>query len=409
MARNRTTGIDLARLALAAGVLSLAGLAQGQTRYDFILVDSFNPGFGESYLWDINERNQAVGVATKFNTIGYPPIVWSESAGKEIITPGWPRAISDTGWVAGVSYVQNLVTGQVFTPPLLSGTYPILNFGGVNNAGVAVGMIQTCNCSNSGGVQQVPLIWDEVNGSRTINVPNAKGLKRVNNSNTAIGWLYGNASSEGFVVDLSTEQYTVLGDIFPAIGVGPTRANDINDAGQIVGTRNGNYPVYSYGYLYRPDSGFELLPFPGSGYQLAMTPFGINNLGVIVGEIYINGSSRAFVYTPADGTRDLNDPTLVDGLPNGYVMMTAQKINDNGWIVGYGYGGGGGIYSAYVLRPRGSGCAADFNNDGFVNGDDYDTFAVLFDAGDTGADFNHDGFVNGNDYDAFAEAFDAGC
>ena len=25
------------------------------------------------------------------------------------------------------------------------------------------------------------------------------------------------------------------------------------------------------------------------------------------------------------------------------------------------------------------------------------------------ADFNHDGFVNGDDYDAFAEHFDAGC
>jgi len=89
--------------------------------------------------------------------------------------------------------------------------------------------------------------------------------------------------------------------------------------------------------------------------------------------------------------------------------MTAQKVNDNGWIVGYGYGGGGGIYSAYVLKPRGSGCIADFNHDGFVNGDDYDAFAEAFDVGDLGADFNGDGFVNGNDYDAFADAFDAGC
>ncbi|MFO0836087.1 MAG: PA14 domain-containing protein [Phycisphaerales bacterium] len=54
-------------------------------------------------------------------------------------------------------------------------------------------------------------------------------------------------------------------------------------------------------------------------------------------------------------------------------------------------------------------CMSDFNNDGFVNGDDYDLFAEVFDNADSAADVNDDGFVNGDDYDAFAEAFDAGC
>lgn len=54
-------------------------------------------------------------------------------------------------------------------------------------------------------------------------------------------------------------------------------------------------------------------------------------------------------------------------------------------------------------------CFGDFNCDGFVNGDDYDSFASLFESGDLGADFNHDGFVNGDDYDAFASRFEVGC
>jgi len=54
-------------------------------------------------------------------------------------------------------------------------------------------------------------------------------------------------------------------------------------------------------------------------------------------------------------------------------------------------------------------CPADFNNDGYVNGNDYDDFAELFDAGDPQGDFNHDGYVNGNDYDDFASHFEAGC
>ncbi|MFO0833918.1 MAG: GC-type dockerin domain-anchored protein [Phycisphaerales bacterium] len=54
-------------------------------------------------------------------------------------------------------------------------------------------------------------------------------------------------------------------------------------------------------------------------------------------------------------------------------------------------------------------CGADVNHDGFVNGDDYDSFAEGFETGDPSADFNRDGFVNGDDYDAFAEHFEVGC
>ena len=54
-------------------------------------------------------------------------------------------------------------------------------------------------------------------------------------------------------------------------------------------------------------------------------------------------------------------------------------------------------------------CLGDFNNDGYVNGNDYDAFAGVFEIGDVAADVNADGYVNGNDYDAFAEAFEGGC
>ncbi|MCC6971721.1 MAG: DNRLRE domain-containing protein [Phycisphaerales bacterium] len=56
-----------------------------------------------------------------------------------------------------------------------------------------------------------------------------------------------------------------------------------------------------------------------------------------------------------------------------------------------------------------AGCAADLNHDSFVNGDDYDFFASMFEAGNPASDLNHDGFVNGDDYDLFASAFENGC
>jgi len=55
------------------------------------------------------------------------------------------------------------------------------------------------------------------------------------------------------------------------------------------------------------------------------------------------------------------------------------------------------------------GCPSDFNGDGFVSGEDFDSFVLAFEAGDGAADFDSNVFVNGDDYDAFVIAFEAGC
>lgn len=54
-------------------------------------------------------------------------------------------------------------------------------------------------------------------------------------------------------------------------------------------------------------------------------------------------------------------------------------------------------------------CPSDFNQDGFVNGDDFDGYVDAFTEGALSADFNGDGFVNGDDFDAFIDAFTSGC
>ncbi len=100
------------------------------------------------------------------------------------------------------------------------------------------------------------------------------------------------------------------------------------------------------------------------------------------------------------------DPTGATGLaldPGGPLAGVRKRlaIATTLGINGVAYSG---TYGAYQ-----DACAADLNNDGFVNGDDYDFFAGAFDEGSPDADFNHDGFVNGDDYDAFAVAFEAGC
>jgi len=54
-------------------------------------------------------------------------------------------------------------------------------------------------------------------------------------------------------------------------------------------------------------------------------------------------------------------------------------------------------------------CAADFNNDTFVNSQDYFDFITAFFASDPSADVNHDKFVNSQDFFDFITAFFAGC
>lgn len=54
-------------------------------------------------------------------------------------------------------------------------------------------------------------------------------------------------------------------------------------------------------------------------------------------------------------------------------------------------------------------CPGDYNEDGFVDGFDYDDFVSDFEDGSPRADFNRDGFMDGFDYDDFVTAFEDNC
>jgi len=54
------------------------------------------------------------------------------------------------------------------------------------------------------------------------------------------------------------------------------------------------------------------------------------------------------------------------------------------------------------------GTGADFDHNGFINGDDFDAFVALFVVGDPGADWDGNCFVNGDDFDGFVSAFEGG-
>ena len=98
-----------------------------------------------------------------------------------------------------------------------------------------------------------------------------------------------------------------------------------------------------------------------------------------------------------DGNKFEKTPLDLDGKPRQADITTVADTGVGTPAIDRG---------CYESQPP---CPADINQDGYVNGNDYDLFASAFESADPDADFNQDGYVNGNDYDAFASHFEAGC
>jgi phosphoribosylformimino-5-aminoimidazole carboxamide ribonucleotide (ProFAR) isomerase len=64
---------------------------------------------------------------------------------------------------------------------------------------------------------------------------------------------------------------------------------------------------------------------------------------------------------------------------------------------------------AWLVTGLPTACPADFDNDGFITGIDFDLFVAAFEAGVMTSDFDRDGFITGLDFDLFVQAFEAGC
>lgn len=122
-------------------------------------------------------------------------------------------------------------------------------------------------------------------------------------------------------------------------------ASAINDNGWIAGygLLNGN----TQAYLYDGATLHFLGTVGGYPYSLAN---GINAHGQVVGEAFADGAytnCRAFLY---DGTtHDLND--LIDPA-SGWTILSAQDINDNGWIAAWGTNSANpSVVQALLLTP----------------------------------------------------------
>jgi probable HAF family extracellular repeat protein len=334
----------------ATAAFLLSAQAASSAEYRFVYVDAFQGDYDlrESYLFDVNNVGAACGWATDLPS--YSGFRWAQATDKTKIPFTLARGINDAGKIVGLDKVYDPATGDLVTLPKVAVAPPVAL--DINNNDVVVGYDETCICSNSDFILQVPFVWDAVHGARAVNVPNAKELVKVNDANVAVGIIRG-GPHDGFVYDIATGRSILLSPYLPPNQYPWNEAADINDLGVVVGKHRGADFTTFDGFLWTEAGGATLLPhFPG-GSARSVLPAAINDAGVVVGRAEVSPHVyQAFVWSQAKGIRDLN-AALVDDVPAGFILDRALEINDQGWIVGDGHFGPNWSSSqAFVLIPN---------------------------------------------------------
>ncbi|MBL8761519.1 MAG: hypothetical protein JNL50_09475 [Phycisphaerae bacterium] len=312
-------------------------------------------GFVSSAAYDINDRGDAVGVVSMVShpTMGSTtPVVWRRVEGGYQVQVLQPLQGDTVSYAVAINNLGDIVGGS----------------GGI--------------FGNSRGV-----LWTDAGPVHLTQLGGAAG--DVNDERVALGGL--------LLLDLDTMSSQAIDppDRMMASGA------QLNIHSNLVGTVTAySSTCASFPARYLHGIGWEIM----GGCSNYASGNSINDLNDVTS--YYGSTYAAWVHL--EGLGDFGIAGLVAPGQGAWYFQSSAQINNRRQIVIAGFDNSSTRRGAVLLSPM-SMCDADYTGDGFVNGDDYDAFALDFDEGWPGADTNHDGFVNGDDYDAFAEAFDAGC
>jgi len=265
-------------------------------------------------------------------------------------TTTWAEAfaINESGKIVGVSYDPNgnphafiNIPGEGNEPSWTSSLTDLHTFSGIDQS-AAYGISNTNRIVGSAGgkafylkypgdMNELPSLYSETDHN---SVARAVTDGADGNSPSAAGWSGGHAvlwdnldSNNPNIYDLGTvEKYC------------RSKAYNINKYRQVVGCywfMSGD-DSKDRAFVGNIESGLTDIGTlePGN----VSRSFGINNAGQVVGEATIDPNDnelRAFIY---DNCQMLNLNELIETGPNDpcYVVISAQSVNDDGYIVGYG-------------------------------------------------------------------------
>lgn len=395
--------IPVSAIALTAGNAQAGGQA---FEYELIVVE---PQWDGSSGFSIFSKVSDDGVAHGTSTVRIPApngyriieetITWSQNEGYRV-RPGL-AAFNNRG-----DEVISSPNGQWLTIEFADGTSEtIFTFPGDVAIGASVitenGLVAGCSVGQgqiSQGTTCTGYFWTLDRGGVPLRdtglVPAAVNIRSANANGEMVG-ISGNglfANNQAFYFDSRTDEHIPLHPLLVSKGTSGvlSSAEDINDHGVVVGSRNTGFNGNIRGFMWSRDDGVQLLPVDLSA------PRAINNEGVIVGQ--------SLRYIPGEGVANLND--LAD--TGTFTIAQARDISDNGVIVGWGRRQGSSIWTAFMLVPL-NGCPADLTGDGNLDFFDVSAFLNAFSAQDPIADFNADGSIDFFDVSDYLQAFNAGC
>jgi len=294
-----------------AGVNGLEGFYRAFL-FDGVMRDLGTLGGGESFATDINVHGVVVG-HSHLPSAELRGFIWTEGGTDGV--PGNPE-MRELGTLGG-SESQAL---------------------GINDSGHVTGYGETTKGAHAfiyrdGGMVD---IGDSIGG-----LPYSFGFA-INELDHVVGAAYraDGIISAAFLYDGQTG--LLLGDL----GGGESFALDLNDADHVVGySLLGNH-LYEHAFHYWAGN-MEDLGTLGGGYSYA---FAINTANKIVGGSFIdpqNATYHAFIWS--DGTME-NLNAMLDASGEGWVLIEARAINDQGQIAGEGELDG--ERRAFLLTPN---------------------------------------------------------
>ncbi|TAH39466.1 MAG: hypothetical protein EYC70_01390 [Planctomycetota bacterium] len=294
----------------------------------------------ESACSDISDWGRAVGRTLEAGAV--QTFEWTAATGVRLLATNLPGSrvnnLGDMiagGRTPGVIYRAD---GSTITIPPLNGAGDTALFD-FNDALTAVGW------ANNTGTTSGILVWDPVLGSRSIYIPAASFLYRVNAGHAAIGNIQPTTgASDGFVVDVLSGAWTSFNGL---LGGPWSEVVDVNDLGMVTGAAS--HAAGHEAFVWHPVSGFTFLPGLDGGPAAYVRPRAIDNAGRVVGSALTGATeNHAFLWDPATGMVDLND--LFD--TGGFQMTWASDISETGVIIGQGFHGTTwGPSRGYILEP----------------------------------------------------------
>lgn len=278
----------------------------------------------------INDAGQVVG------TVGFADstraFVWSASEGMRTLGVLGDRsdysegiAINASGVVAGANHFTGEVHGFRWSPATGMtdlGVLPNSNFSsviGINGRGDIVGSSGTRG-------HPVPFRWSAARGMEPLPLP--PGAESfipygINDAGIVVGEVADPDDGYNSIQSLLLSPTGTFTTIEKCVGGFPcgVGARGINQAGQVGG--------FGQRGAYRWSQTEGQVPL-GRLADAFLLPWAVNDSGAVAGHAYLTGgTTHTFVWTPAQGLRDL-------GVLPGRRHLLASAINNRGQVVGYG-------------------------------------------------------------------------